>query len=127
MLRGLALVLAVAALAGCGGTAHKAAAPPAAKPCVSPKAKKAIVRIERDIAAIHAAAAANKAAVVSHDTDVFMNDVFTAPISGLQQNRYIDRAAAALQGVCPDCFQALEANRPIVTIAHENHKGNCSK
>lgn len=108
MLRGAALLAAVLLAAGCGGHPKTAT-----KPCVSPKAARAIVRINRDIATIRRNASANHVAAVSTATDTFMNDVFTAPISKLQQNRFIDHAAAALQGTCPDCFQALEANRPI--------------
>ena len=126
MLRGTALLVALAVLAaGCGGGGKKAAS--TTTPCVSPKAAKAIVRIDRDIAAIRASASKNRVAAVSAGTDRFMNDVFTAPISNVQRNRFIDHAAAALQGTCPDCFQALEANRPIVTMVHENHTGNCQK
>jgi hypothetical protein len=122
VLRGIALLAAIALLAGCGGGAKTAKAP-----CVSPKAARAIGKINRDIEAIRTNAAANHVAAVSSATDRFMNDVFTVPISKLQQNRFIDHAAAALQGTCPDCFQALEANRPIVTIVHENHTGDCQK
>ena len=123
MIRGTALLLALVVLAaGCGGGTKAAE-----KPCVSPKAARAIVRIDHDIAAIRASASKNRVAAVSAGTDRFMNDVFTAPISNVQRNRFIDHAAAALQGTCPDCFQALEANRPIVTMVHENHTGNCQK
>jgi hypothetical protein len=120
-MRGIAVILAVALLAGCGGSGKKTA------PCLSPKAAKAIVRINRDIAAIRANASANRLAAVSTATDRFLHDVFTAPISKLQQNRFIDHAAGALEGACPQCFQALEASRPIVTIVHERHAGDCQK
>jgi hypothetical protein len=123
--RGVAFLAAVAVLAGCGSTSH--VTKPPAKPCISAKAARAIVRIDRDIAIIRTNASANHLTAVSAATDRFMNDVFTAPISKVQQNRFIDHAAAALEGTCPQCFQALEANRPIVTIVHEAHNGDCQK
>lgn len=116
---------AVALLAACGSTAHVAKRP--AKPCISAKAAKAIGRINGDIATIRTNALAGHVAAVSAATDRFLNDVFTSPISKVQQNRFIDHAAAALVGTCPQCFQALEANRPIVTIVHEAHTGDCQK
>ena len=36
----------------------------------------------------------------------------------LARNRLIDHAAGALVGECEQCFQALEAARPIVKMAH---------
>jgi hypothetical protein len=85
-------------LAGCGG-GHK--------PCPVPP------RLNADIEAIRNAPSA---AAINHATDVFLHDVDTAPIDNLQRNRLIDHAAAALAGRCPQCFQALEADRPIPEI-----------
>ena len=106
MPRGVGLALCVVALAGCGGS-HKAAAK------CSPKVLHALTRLQHDISSIRNA---TTSAAVNHGTDRFMNDVFTLPIDNLTRNREIDHAAAALAGRCPQCFQALEANRPIVTI-----------
>lgn len=106
MLRGAVLALSLLALAGCGGSGHKAVK-------CSPKVERALAQLNRDIAAIKGAPTD---AAVSRATDRFLNDDFTLPIDNLTRNRMIDHAAAALAGRCPQCFQALEANRPIVTI-----------
>jgi hypothetical protein len=103
-------------LAGCGGGAKKA--------CTSPKAHRALARIQTDLTAIKRAAAlpapdslkGNPA--INRATDRFLLHVDTAPIDNLQRNRLIDHAAALLLGSCQQCFQALEAERPIVNIAH---------
>ncbi len=104
-------MLCVLALAGCGdGGGHKAAK-------CSPKVLHALARIEHDVSAIRNA---TTSAAVNHATDQFLNDDFTLPIDNLTRNRMIDHAAAALAGRCPQCFQALEANRPIITIRFRN-------
>jgi hypothetical protein len=51
--------------------------------------------------------------------------VLTAPIGNLARNRMIDHAAAIVAPVCQQCFQALEAERPIPAIAHGD-SGKCS-
>jgi hypothetical protein len=91
-------------------------------PKACPDAGKALARIERDIAAIrHAASlpAANTLLgnhAINVATDRFLNDIARAPIDNLRRNRLIDRAAAAVAGSCQQCFQALEAERPIPAI-----------
>ncbi|HET8894323.1 MAG TPA: hypothetical protein VFM96_09535 [Gaiellaceae bacterium] len=109
MLRGVGLALSVLALAGCGND-HQAVK-------CSPKVLHALTRLQHDVSAI--TNAPNNAAV-NHATDRFLNDVFTLPVDNLTRNREIDHAAAALAGRCPQCFQALEANRPIITIRFAN-------
>ena len=49
-------------------------------------------------------------------TDRFLNDVALAPIGNLKRNRLIDHAAGTLSGACEQCFQALEASRPVINI-----------
>lgn len=49
-------------------------------------------------------------------TDKFLNDVALAKIDNKQRNRMIDHAAGALTGACQQCFQALEASRPVIGI-----------
>jgi hypothetical protein len=99
VVRGAVLALVVLAVAGCGGS-KKAACP-------------AVLKLDRDLAAMKAAKSPGEA---SRLTDRFLLDVETAPIDNLSRNRLIDHAAAAVSGLCPSCFQALEAERPVITI-----------
>jgi Flp pilus assembly protein TadD len=125
------LVLAVVA-AGCGGSSKQSAtttAPAKAKRCPRDVTARWTMRLERDVAAIRRAArrptkdtlAGNPAINVA--TDRFLADVNTATIDLLVKNRFIDHAAAALVGSCQQCFQALEAGRPIPAISHAGRCG----
>jgi hypothetical protein len=120
MLRRLVLLAcAVLCLAACG-SAKQAAAPPPKKLC--PKAARALARLQTDITAMRTAARTptkdtlqgNHAINVA--TDRFLNDVALAPIGNLKRNRLIDHAMGTLSGSCEQCFQALEAARPVVNI-----------
>jgi hypothetical protein len=118
VIRATTLLAAVVVLAGCGGTAKPKAAP---KP-QCPAATRALARIDRDLAALRAAAklptkdrrTGNHAINVA--TDRFLEDVAVAPISNLRRNRLIDHAMAALGGRCEQCFLAFESARPIPAI-----------
>jgi hypothetical protein len=44
--------------------------------------------------------------------------VATAPVDNLVRNRMIDHAAAIVSPVCEQCFQALEAARPIPALRY---------
>ena len=129
VLRATVLVVCALLLAACGSST-KATAP---KDCVSPKAVRALRAIRADTAAIRAAAllpakdTLKGNAAVNRATDRFLLDEETAPLDNLTRNRLIDHAAAALAGSCEQCFQALEADRPIVTIVHGTHAGDCPK
>ena len=118
----------LAPLAGCGSAATIRSTPQAS--CHSPAAARATARLVADVAAIRRAAALPTAstlegnAAVNRATDAFLHDVETAPIGNLARNRMIDHAAAALVGACEQCFQALEAARPIVQIEH--HGNSCT-
>ena len=121
MLRLLAvLAAAVLALAACGSGAKQSAAPPPKKLC--PKAVRALARLQDDIAAMRRAARTpttdrlqgNHAINVA--TDRFLNHVALAPIPNLKRNRLIDHAMGTLAGSCEQCFQALEAARPVISI-----------
>ena len=116
--RWLLLILAtVLLLAGCGGSGSKHA-------CKNPKAARALARLEADLTAIKHAAdfpapdTLKGNAAINRATDRFLLHVETAPLDNLTRNRMIDHAAAALLGTCQQCFQALEASRPIPSIAH---------
>lgn len=73
----------------------------------------ALDRIDRDLRAMRHAATES---ALSTLTDRFLLHVSTAPLTNLQRNRLIDHAAAAVSIKCPQCFQALEAERPIPAI-----------
>jgi hypothetical protein len=115
VVRGLVLVLCAVLLAGCGGTKHG---------CRNPQEQKALARLNADLTAIRKAAklpvtdSLKGGPEINKATDRFLLDVETAPVDNLQRNRLIDHAAALLLGSCSQCFQALEAERPIVSIAH---------
>jgi hypothetical protein len=87
---------------------------------------RALTHLDHDVAAIKQAASlpakntldGNPA--VNRATDRFLTDESTLPIDNLTRNRMIDHAAAALSGSCTQCFQALEADRPIITIRFAN-------
>lgn len=111
-------VLAVAACGSSGAgrgttaarrtTTAKAACPQAAR------ARRHIARVPGDLAALRRAAATGSHDATSRAADRFMLDVAYEP--PLRRNRLIDHAAAAVVGVCEDCFQALEAMRPIPAL-----------
>ncbi len=128
MLRWTTLPACVALLAGCGSTATTHSTRQAS--CRNPAAARATTRILADVAAIRRAAVLPTSSVlkgntaVNRATDAFLRDVETAPIDNLARNRLIDHAAAALVGACEQCFQALEATRPIVQIEH--HGNSCA-
>jgi hypothetical protein len=91
----------------------------------------ALAKIQRDLASMRRAAAlptknrldGNHAINVA--TDAFLRDISLAPITNIRRNRLIDRAAAVSASVCQQCFQALEAERPIPAIrAGELHCGS---
>jgi hypothetical protein len=124
--RAALLFAALILLAGCGGSTKASAphtrstAPQKQRPC--PGAEKALAKLRKDIAALRAAAklptkdtlVGNHAINVA--TDRFLRDVALAPIGNLARNRLIDFAMSALVGNCEQCFQALEAERPIPAI-----------
>ena len=117
----LAVVLALGATA-CGSSGDRVARSHDKKPCA--RAVRATARLKADVEVIRTAARrptrntlmGNSA--VNTATDRFLLDLAHAPISQLARNRFIDHAAAALVGSCEQCFQALEAGRPIPAIAH---------
>jgi hypothetical protein len=101
-------------LAGCGSQA--------AKPCQTPAELKALTKLNGDLVLLRRAAARGN---VDKETDTFLLDVATAPVDNLVRNRMIDHAAAIVSPVCQQCFQALEAARPIPGIAHAHEGQAC--
>lgn len=132
MLARFGLLAVVVALAGCGGSRH--AAGTTAPDCVRKARSAAVARLNRDIAALRAAADRPAKSTLlggpaaNHATDRFLLDLGDAPITNLSRNRLIDHAAAAIVGACQQCFQALEAARPIPAIAQgEQSIPGCAK
>jgi len=99
--------------------------------CKPGERARALARLRADVAALRRAALAptkdtlRGSPRVSRLTDRFLLDLATAPIGNLTRNRLVDKAAAALVGACQQCFQALEASRPIPAIA-QGDRGSCS-
>lgn len=125
------LVALVLGLAACGsGSHHSAATRSTTRSCTDPRAARDLARLRADVAAIHAAAGKPTKdtfkgnAAVNHATDRFLADEGRAHVSLLAKNRLIDHAAAALSGSCQQCFQALEAERPIPSISHAGACGS---
>ena len=142
LLNGSATILALFALAGCGGHGGSATpAPPAqtakqARPAVYPDdpqviarattavQKRDLVELWADTGAMRQAAAKSEHSSLKGDpavrraTSMFIDDLDRSTIDNLSKNRVIDHAAAAVATVCEQCFQQLEAMRPIPAIAH---------
>lgn len=115
MVRVAALLCFVAlAVTACGSSSSNQAAATTTKPKVCKARVAAVAKINADIAALQHAA---KGAAADKATDKFLLDVATAPISNLLRNRLIDHAAAAVATKCPECFTAMESERPIPAIA----------
>jgi hypothetical protein len=79
-------------------------------------------RLFRDIEAIRAEARRTTTATLKGTpalrrlTGRFIDDYNrSSAIPRLRKNRMIDHAVGALAGTCDECFQQLEAMRPIVT------------
>jgi thiamine biosynthesis lipoprotein ApbE len=122
------LVALAAALvaAGCGGKAHVAqTAPssttsttlqrcnPAAK--LNPAQRRKARRIEAILAAMRRAETHDRASML---TDRFLLAEAGSGLPVYARNRMIDHAIAAVTAICEDCFQALEAARPIAGTFH---------
>jgi hypothetical protein len=108
-------------LAGCGGHAGPpGASSPSNRLLLSRERQEA--RLFRDIAAIRAEARRTTTATLKGTpalrrlTGRFIDDYNrSSAIPRLRKNRMIDHAVGALAGTCDQCFQQLEAMRPIVT------------
>jgi hypothetical protein len=120
-MRGVALLSTVLVLAACGGgggTAQHAAAPAP----VSERPLPAKLRV--DLRAISTEAAKVKhnsllgTPALQQATGRFLDDLQLSKLTLLEQNRALDHAASAVAGSCDQCFQMIEANRPIPALAH---------
>ncbi len=121
-MRRVALLALVAALAaGCGSAAHRSVSTTTTTaPAVSPKCanhpvtaaqKRAYRRILPILAQMRRAKTHD---AESRLTDRFMLAEETSGLPNYVRNRLIDHAVAYATPKCQDCFQALEAGRPIV-------------
>lgn len=144
-MRRLFLYLSVLVLAGCGGSAKpqsstRPSAAPHARPsalssvypddpqvvarATTAKQRRDLVTLWSDTLALRRAAQLSKGtslkgnARVRRATGRFIDDLDHSSIDDLSKNRAIDHAAAAAATVCEQCFQQLEAIRPIPDIAH---------
>jgi hypothetical protein len=134
MVRFLSVALVGAALlAGCGGGGggHSVAgtttamAPPTTTVEKCKGARSAVVRarktrrLTRDVARLRVLAAPiqkktlDGTPALSRAVDRFLLDVADRDVPIHTRSRFIDRAAAIVAPVCEQCFQALEASRPI--------------
>lgn len=132
MVRRLPLFAALALLPAACGASPSPSAAPAATTCTGPAQTRALARLQADVTALRRAAALpvlnslQGNAAVNRATDRFLHDVQTAPVDPLIRNRMIDHAAAALVGSCQQCFQALEATRPIPEVMHVHQGTACT-
>jgi hypothetical protein len=117
----LSCVLAVAA-AGCAGSSSEPAAEPSTTTAhrACPGARQDWRTAWRDIATIRAGARTDDLAKVKRGTSLFLDHLEASKAIALKaKNRLIDHAAAAASaGGCDQCFQQLEAVRPIPSLAH---------
>ena len=126
------VAVSIALLAGCGGTKHSEAAPPPVTKKTAAKVRTPLVRaLIRDYKTLGADIGAMRAAAVQvhgqtlkgtpalrRTTGRFIEDLQKSHLSLKAQNRMIDHAAGAVSTSCDQCFQQLEAGRPIPQIAH---------
>jgi hypothetical protein len=114
-----AAIVAVGALAvaGCGGQTSRGE-----QPAVSPRAR-SLAGLAADVRVLRAAAAqVNTNTLMGtprlrRATTRYASDLERSSLDNLTRNRQLDFAAAAVAGVCDQCFEQLEAMRPIPALA----------
>jgi hypothetical protein len=62
---------------------------------------------------------------LQHATDRFLTHLTTSKLDNYYQNRLIDTAASAVAFACEQCFQMLEASRPIPAMQYGPHTRSC--
>jgi hypothetical protein len=126
-----ALLLAALLVAGCGGS--KKAATTEANPFpqdpqilernTSAASRRSLDLLAADIRRLRAEAPKAKAGSrmgtprLQQLTTRFITDLKRSDVDIVSQNRIIDHAAAVAAPVCDQCWQMLEAERPIPAIA----------
>jgi hypothetical protein len=123
---GVALVLAV--VAGCGGSKHAQLTPPATTRTGRTPLVRALIHDYRvlgtDVAAMrHEAQKVKRGTLLGtpglrRATATFIEHLEKSHLTLKARNREIDHAAGAVATSCEQCFQQLEAIRPIPQIAH---------
>ena len=124
----LPLVTLTLLLAGCAGpwtTASHRTAPPTSPPAAhTAQQRRDLARLWVDVAAIKRAAAEVDHVTLmgtpelQRTTGAFLDHLDGSTLEPKVKNRMIDFAASAAAGSCEQCFQMLEAARPIPEIAH---------
>jgi hypothetical protein len=98
--------------------------PGLASRATTPRQRRELVQLAADLRRIRMASAAaprkslQGTPAVRASTTRFIDHEQRATLDNLVKNRVIDHAAAAVAPACEQCFQQLEAIRPIVDIAH---------
>lgn len=106
---------AASAVTGCGGHPH-------AHAVTTPRARD-LARLGADVRALRAAAAPIHGNTLlgtprlRRATRRYVHDLETSSLDDRTRNRQIDFAVAAVAGSCDQCFQQLEAMRPIPALA----------
>jgi len=126
------VLLSVALLAGCGGAKDAQPLTPPATTTTTAKARTPLVRaLIRDYKTLGVDVVAMRAAAMKvhgqtlkgtralrRTTGAFIEDLEQSHLTLKAKNRMIDHAAGAVATSCDQCFQQLEAVRPIPQIAH---------
>jgi hypothetical protein len=115
-------------LAGCGSQSVTPPQPSTANPppvaAQTPRQQRDVARLQRDVAAIKRAAGKVDHSTLmgtpelQRTTGAFLDRLDRSTLEPKMKNRMIDFAASAVAGSCEQCFQMLEAARPIPEIAH---------
>jgi hypothetical protein len=114
----LLLLVGTLALPACGSTSRSAAPPP------NPRLQRDLARIDADLARLRKLTAPVTRSslmgtpAIQKATGRFLEDLESSTIPLIKRNRLIDHAAASVSGACQQCFQMLEAARPIPELAH---------
>jgi cytochrome c556 len=130
--RVLAAPIVVVLVAGCGGSGSTHSPAVVQQPTTTSKVRTPYVRalirdykkLGGDVAAMRAAAAKvhgqtlKGTPALRRTTGAFIEDLEKSHLPLKARNRMIDHAAGAVATSCDQCFQQLEAVRPIPQIAH---------
>jgi hypothetical protein len=118
------LLAAILLLGGCAGS-RTPSAPVASPPVVrTAKQRSDYAHLQADVRAIKQAAAKTRhrtlmgTPALQRTTGAFLDRLDRSSLDPKMKNRMIDFAASAVAGSCDQCFQMLEAARPIVQIKY---------